>query len=110
MKLPGGFWLCTSMNVVCDAESVAPDDLVASDLVYRDRVGETYDVTYNPAHRWFYVPDMLAEEALLLKCYDSASDGRARFAPHTAFTDPNTPQDAPPRESIEIRSLVFHQR
>jgi hypothetical protein len=51
---------------------------------------------------------MLAEEALLLKCYDSSTDGRARFAPHTAFTDPGTPADAPPRESIEIRSLVFH--
>src|SRR6201989_1164003 len=56
---------------MCDATSVAADDLVPSDLVYRDRVGETYAVKYNPEHRWFYVPEMQPEEALLLKCYDS---------------------------------------
>jgi len=93
---------------VCDATSVAPDDLVASDLVYQNRVGETYGVRYNPAHRWFYVPEMQPDEALLLKCFDSATDGRARFAPHTAFEDPTAPADALPRESIEIRTLVFH--
>ncbi|SRR5258707_11126612 len=93
---------------VCDAGTVAPEDLVASDLIYPNRTGETYSVVYNPAHRWFYVPEMRADEALLLKCYDSKTDGRARFAPHTAFTDPTTPADAAPRESIELRTLVFH--
>jgi hypothetical protein len=94
---------------VCDASTVAAGDLVASDLVYRDRVGETYGVTYNPEHRWFYVPDMQPDEALLLKCYDSSTDGRARFAPHTAFDDPTALADRLPRESIELRTLVFHQ-
>jgi hypothetical protein len=91
---------------VADARTVAADDLVGSDLIYRDRVGETYAVKYNPAHRWFYVPDMQPDEALLLKCYDSATDGRARFAPHTAFEDP-TAHDVLPRESIEMRALIF---
>jgi hypothetical protein len=94
---------------VCDAATVAPGDLVAADLVYRDRVGETYGVVYNPEHRWYYVPDMQPDEALLLKCYDSSTDGRARFAPHTAFEDPTAPPDMLPRESIELRTLVFHQ-
>jgi hypothetical protein len=93
---------------VCDAQSVRPEDLVASDLVYRDRVGEIYAVTFDPEHRWYYVPEMKVDEVLLLKCYDSVTDGRARFAPHTAFTDPTTPPDAPLRESIELRALVFH--
>jgi hypothetical protein len=51
---------------------------------------------------------MRPDEVLLLKCYDSETDGRARFTPHSAFTDPTTPADAPPRESIEPRTLVFH--
>jgi hypothetical protein len=93
---------------VCDALSVKPEQLVPSDLIYQDRVGETYSVTYDPDHRWYYVPEMTAQEVLLLKCYDSKTDGRSRFAPHTAFTDPNTPSNALPRESIEIRALVFH--
>ena len=93
---------------VCDASSVMPADLVPSDLVYRGRVGETYAVTYNPEHRWFYVPEMQRDEALLLKCYDSETDGRARFMPHTAFDDPTAPDGIPPRESIELRTFVFH--
>ncbi len=93
---------------VCDAQSIAPTDLVASDLVYRDRVGETYAITYNPTHRWFYFPQMQLNEALLIKCFDSAEDGRARFAAHTSFDDPTSPLDAPPRESIELRTLVFY--
>ena len=93
---------------VCDAQTVKREQLVASDLVYRDRIGETYSVTFDPEHRWYYVAQMRADEVLLLKCYDSKTDGRARFAPHTAFTDPTTPADAPPRESIELRTLVFH--
>ena len=92
----------------CDSRTVAPEDLVASDLVYKDRVGETYSVTYNPAHTWYYAPELRREEALLLKIMDSKTDGRARFMPHTSFTDPTTPADAFPRESIELRTLVFH--
>jgi hypothetical protein len=93
---------------VCHGRSSAPGDLVPSDLVYPHRTGETYSVTYNPAHRWLYLREMATDEALLLKCYDSETDGRARFTPHTAFDDPTTPPDAPPRESIELRTLVFH--
>ncbi len=95
---------------LCDAASVATEDLIASDLIYPSRQGETYSVKFNPDHRWFYFPEMTADQALLLKCYDSATDGRARFAPHTAFVDPTTPADALPRESIELRTLVFHRQ
>ena len=93
---------------LCDAQSVAPGDLVAADLVYRDRIGENYLMTYRPGHRWFYVPEMRADEVLLLKCYDSAEDGRTRFVPHTAFTDPTAPADIPARESIELRTFAFY--
>jgi hypothetical protein len=101
--------LLDSPLAVCDARTVKPSDLVASDLVYQHRVGETYSVKYNPDHQWFYVPEMTADEILLLKCFDSKTDGRARFAPHSAFADPTTPSDAAPRESIELRTLVFHK-
>lgn len=94
---------------VCDARSVDPEDWVTSALIYRDRKGEIYAVRHNPAHRWFYVRDMMSDEALLLKCFDSARDGRARFAPHSAFEDPTAPADKLPRESIELRTLVFHR-
>jgi hypothetical protein len=51
---------------------------------------------------------MRNDEAILIKSYDSAEDGAARFAPHNSFEDPTAPFDKLPRESIEIRMLVFH--
>lgn len=93
---------------VCDSRTLGSNDLVPSDLVYRDRVGETYSVKYNPAHEWYYVPEMRRDEVLMLKIADTRTDISARFMPHTAFTDPTTPADAAPRQSIELRTLVFH--
>lgn len=92
---------------VSDARSVAEGDLVATDLIYPDRTGEIYYVKYNPEHKWFYAPAMRSDEVMLIKCYDSIADGRARFVPHSAFVDPTTPSGASPRESIELRTLVF---
>lgn len=92
---------------LCDARSLTVQDTVPTDLIYPHRVGETYSFTYNPDHQWFYFPHMQRNEALLLKCYDSKEDGRARFTAHTSFDDPTSPADAPPRESIEVRTLVF---
>jgi hypothetical protein len=92
---------------ICDARSIDPQDVVASDLVYRDKIGETYSFRYNPNHRWSYFPRQEKNEVILLKCYDSKEDGGARFTAHTAFQDPNTAPDAAPRESIEVRALVF---
>jgi hypothetical protein len=92
---------------LCHAGTLADGDLVAQDLIYRDRTGEIYALFYNEAHRWFYAPVMIRDEILLLKCYDSMRDGRARFMPHTSFDDPTTPVEKPPRESIELRTLVF---
>jgi len=90
-----------------DAESIAPEDLAVCDLVYEDRTGEIYLGVYNPRHRWRYFPEMTRDEAVLIKCYDSAKDGRARFSLHSAFMDPTSAPDAPPRESIEIRTFAF---
>jgi hypothetical protein len=97
----------SSPLALCDARSLGTEDIVPIDLVYRDRVGEIYGFLYNPKHRWYYFPRLERSEPILLKCYDSKDDGRARFTAHTSFDDPSSPPDAAPRESIEIRALVF---
>ena len=91
---------------ICDARSVTAGDLVAADLIYRDRIGETYAVNHSPRHRWFYFPRMQQDEAILIKSFDS-DENVARFTPHTAFVDPTEPDPALLRQSIEIRALVF---
>jgi len=92
---------------ICDAQSVSEQDFVVSERRYPNRVGQTYAVTYNPEHRWYWFPLMRREEALVFKVYDSLQDGRARWTAHTAFGDPTAPPHARPRESIEIRTLAF---
>jgi hypothetical protein len=92
---------------VCDARSIELRDLIPSDLVYPDWVGETYAIAFNPRHRWYWYPEQAPTEATLLKVYDSSKDGPARMTAHTAFDDPTSAPDAPPRRSIEIRSILF---
>jgi len=94
---------------VCDAQTMGPNDLVAMDLIYPDRIGEVQSLRFEAEHRWLYFPEMQASELMLLKCYDSAKDGRARFTAHTAFEDPSSPDDAVARESIEVRTLAFFE-
>lgn len=78
--------------------------------------GETMGVAPNEGHQFFYVKDMVPEEVMLLKCFDSRGEGLengvkslARCTPHTAFLDPETPSDAKGRQSIEVRCLVFYE-
>ena len=92
---------------MADARSVAADDLLIAERRYPNRIGQTYRLKYSPRHRWFYFPQMRRDEAIVFKVFDSEKDGRARFTPHTSFDDPTTPPGAPPRQSIEARSLAF---
>lgn len=94
---------------VAEADSVPDSDLVGVELIYPNRRGETYTVRHNPSHRWYYKSGLSPDEVLLIKCFDSKKDGRARRVPHTAFVDPTAPEGAPGRESIETRCLVFHE-
>jgi len=94
--------------VLCDAQSLSEENLAASDLKYPDRTGETYSITYNPNRRYYYFPKMQPDEPVLIRCFDSARTGAARFSAHTGFDDPTSPPSAPPRESLEVRMLVFY--
>ena len=88
---------------VVDATTIGPDDTIAC----RTDIGEFLHAVHNPAHRWYYAPDMRPDEVLIFKGYDSAHDGRARFTLHSAFDDPSTPPDAPQRSNIEARVFAF---
>ena len=97
----------TAPLAIADAQSLAAENLIPTERRYPDRVGEIYHITYNADQRWCYFPNMQRNEALVFKTYDSAKDGRARWTAHAAFDDPTSPPGAPPRESIEIRTLAF---
>ena len=94
-----------SALALADASSVQDRDLIATDQIFPDRVGEIYHLAHNPGQRWYAAPRMTPDEVLLIKGWDS-DDSRARFTPHSAFNTDDTPADAKPRESIEVRTYV----
>jgi len=91
---------------VCDEKSVAEEDRFTYELRFPDRTGENYSLRHSRAHRWYYFPRQTKDECLVFKVYDKREDG-PRFVFHTAFSDPSSPADAPPRRSIEVRAIAF---
>jgi hypothetical protein len=92
---------------MCDARTLGADDLLISERRAPGRIGQTYRITYNPAHEWYWFPGMTRDEALVFKVYDSDAGSPARWTAHSAFDNPTAPAAAPPRESMEARSFVF---
>jgi len=97
----------TSPLAIADARSILRDDLVKADIIYADRIGEIFEVVHRDSHLWYYYPNMMSDEALLFVGYDSLPKRTGRFTPHTAFDDPDSPEGAAPRKSIELRAIVF---
>ncbi len=101
----------------CDIRTVALQDLIVADAIFDPPPGpdgtaapewsfESWVVGHNPAHQWYYFPDLTADEAVLFKTNDS-DPARAHCIPHVAFDDPLAPADAPPRVSIEMRATAY---
>ncbi|KAL4071866.1 hypothetical protein J3A83DRAFT_2924978 [Scleroderma citrinum] len=91
---------------LCDFRSINTErDLMPTTLIHPDHEDETYCVKYNPEHRWVYKSAMEPEDFVILKTFDS--DQSASVTPHTAFQDPMTPEEAPYRQSIELRALLY---
>jgi len=97
----------TSQLALSDASTLQPGDAMPTERRAKDRIGELMMAIYNPESSWVHFSDMKPDEALLLKTYDTATDGRARFSLHTAFDHPNSPADTKPRESLETRTFAF---
>lgn len=91
---------------LADASSMRAENLVATDQMFPNRVGEIYNVSYDPSQRWYFAPRMTRDEVLLIKGWDSKAGGKGCFTPHGAFPLPNMRADAPARESIEVRTFV----
>ena len=94
---------------ICDGRSIPQKGFIRVERRYKYRTGEVYHIAHNPAHEWFYFPQMTRDEALVFKVFDSDAGKLSRFTAHSAFDDPATPADAPPRESIETRTFAFFE-
>ena len=94
---------------LCDMRTLDGADVVEAELKWPHRTGYVCAIRHNPGQRWYTFPAMDVDEALVFKCYDSVAVDGARFGAHTAFDDPTSRLDAPPRESIEIRAIALYR-
>jgi len=97
---------------LCDTRSVSPSDKQYCEITMKSARGALLtweNITYfhNPAHRWWYCPEMTRDEAYVFRSFDSDPQ-RAEPVPHSAFADPSCPADAPPRASVEVRVFAFY--
>jgi hypothetical protein len=93
---------------LCDFRSITPsEDLFPHKIFFATYEGETLAVRHSERHKWKYLRGQTPEEFVLIKCFDSEPSAAVMTA-HTAFVDPSTPENAPPRESIELRALLFY--
>jgi hypothetical protein len=76
------------------AEIPGEEDMVAATIFH-----------HSPDHRWWYFPDMTADEVIFIKFNDSDHSVAWR-APHTAFHDTSR-SNANIRRSIEYRAVAY---
>ena len=82
-------------------------DLVATDQIFPDRVGEIYHLAYNKGQKWYWTSEMQDNEILIFKGWDNInSDKVIKFTPHTSFNLKNQNIKKNPRESIEARAFL----
>jgi hypothetical protein len=96
---------------LCDASTVARADLFPSEV--RGGLGDAgrrslfgFNLAWNPAHRWTWLPGMTPDEAFVFRLYDSEPDA-VQFTGHTAIPIPGASAAARPRESLEVRTIAF---
>ena len=97
---------------VADGSKLREGDVIECNR-HRADTGRFWDTMGVVKHRegfeWHYMSLQDEPDVLLFKNYDSATDVPARWCLHTAFDLPaeDIPPNAPTRESIEVRALVF---
>jgi len=86
--------------------SLERKDFVNYEMRFPDRTGENYGLKYNPAQEWYYYPRIEKDECIIFMTWGSRED-RPRYCFHTAFDFHEQPADAPPRCSIEVRTVAI---
>ncbi|TGJ85648.1 hypothetical protein E0Z10_g3105 [Xylaria hypoxylon] len=101
---------------VIDWRTTAPEDFVPVDLLYPKRADSVMDdddrgkeQRPSETNTKDSTEGYEARGETMAVRRAGGKRGLAMRTPHTAFVDPATPKDAKPRESIEVRALVFYE-
>jgi len=86
-------------------------DLAPRDTIQLNEVNETYQIFPNDEHKWYYISDMMPNEAWLFIQSTSIKglhlEELPTGVPHTSVDFPSRTEDDYMRESIECRCFAF---
>lgn len=96
---------------MCDGSTlVCPDDFISLDMTDPNTNKPTQTFQLSPVnsrfHRWYYYPEMTADEVLIFTQYDSEPHNKCRYTFHSSVSVNDGTMDYQ-RESIEVRCLAF---
>ena len=114
-------------DLICgDYSTIASNDLVAVDRVSTEFIGEVYMLKPREYYNWYWFDHQRFNEGTLFVSYDSHPHGDAPckhrhdnyvqaygiltssvVCPHTSAKNPQAAASAPPRESVELRIILF---
>ncbi len=95
-------------NTKVDVDELPTGDALLADIPGEEDMMAATIFHHSPDHRWWYFPDMTADEVIFIKFNDS-DHSRAWRAPHTAFRDTSRP-NALERRSMEFRCVAYFTR
>jgi len=115
------FWRTTNMAgplqhmplALCTPQSVERSDMLAMEfrgIAPEGRLTHHLALRFNPAQRWYFYPQMTADEVLAFKLCEFSKDepnAHPQNCFHSAFYDPSAPQVVEERQSCEHRIGVL---
>ena len=57
----------SSPLAIADASTISQKDLIETDQIFPDRIGEIYHLAYEKKQKWYWVSEMRNYEALIFK-------------------------------------------
>ncbi|TEY29811.1 hypothetical protein BOTCAL_0918g00040 [Botryotinia calthae] len=92
---------------LCDGSTVSlQDDLVETDNIRRTYQSANMYMMHRENHKWYFLKKQDVNEVLIFKQFDT-EETQAEVCPHVSFLQNGIPAGTPPRQSIEMRVIVF---
>ena len=91
----------------CHPSTVSQADIVPMKQFNTPKDNHIFALRHNPDHRWFYFSRMMENEGVVFSSYDSNYPESRGVVAHSAFVHPAHTVADLPRDSIEVRVLVF---
>lgn len=115
------FWRTTNMTgplqhmplALCAPSSLERGDILPMQFIGiapEGRMSHHLALRFNPAHQWYFYPEMTVDEVLAFKLcefWKDDPDAHPQNCFHSAFAHPDTPPDAEERQSCEHRVGVL---